>query len=60
MNYVCESRRNGVDLSSVLVFATDEETHKTALMLGLTTYYSEKVGKIFNMTRSVPYPVSET
>jgi len=43
MNFVCESRRNGVDLSSVLVFATDEETHKIAMMLGLTTYYSEKL-----------------
>jgi hypothetical protein len=40
MNFVCSSRARGLDLSQVLVFATDEETRDLAEGLGLVAFYS--------------------
>ncbi|CAB9502203.1 Nucleotide-diphospho-sugar transferase [Seminavis robusta] len=41
MNFVCASRSRGVDLSTVLVFATDKETKELAEGFGLTSFYDE-------------------
>jgi hypothetical protein len=43
MNFVCSSRARGLDLSQVLVFATDEETRDLAEGLGLVAFYSHVV-----------------
>lgn len=42
-NFVCAARSRGFDLSSILLFATDEETLELARNLNLTAYYDEKV-----------------
>ncbi|CAB9497746.1 Nucleotide-diphospho-sugar transferase [Seminavis robusta] len=41
MNFVCVARARNVDLASVLVFATDEETRDLALGLGVNAFYDE-------------------
>ena len=43
-NFVCQARARGIDLSHILVFATDAETRQLAEGLGLNAYYEEKVG----------------
>lgn len=47
MNFVCNAHAKGDEtqaaLSSVLVFATDIETHKLAQSLGMKSFYSETV-----------------
>ena len=43
-NFVCSARARGLlDVSGILVFATDPETHRLAQGLGLESYYSEQV-----------------
>merc|ERR1740124_1641480 len=39
VNFVCAARSRGIDLSNVLVFATDQKTADIAQGLGLETYY---------------------
>jgi hypothetical protein len=41
VNFVCGARRRKLDLSSVVVFPTDEETLAIALGLGLHAFYDE-------------------
>jgi len=41
MNFVCHAKSKGFDLSSVLVFATDQETADLAKSLGLAAYYDK-------------------
>jgi len=41
MNFVCDAKSKGFDVSSVLVFATDQETADLAKALGLAAYYDE-------------------
>jgi len=41
-NFVCHGRRHGFPLDNVLVFATDEKTHRLATSLGVTSYFDEK------------------
>ena len=48
MNFVCAARARGLDLSPVLVFATDEETKELAEGLGLTSFYDETVSLFTN------------
>jgi hypothetical protein len=43
MNFVCQARSRGIDLSNVLVFATDIETKDLAEGIGLATYYGKHV-----------------
>ena len=43
MNFACSSRARGLDLSQVLVFATDMETKELAEGLGLLAFYDKKV-----------------
>jgi len=43
MNFVCAAKSKALDLSQVLVFATDEETKGLAEGLGLTAFYDETV-----------------
>eukprot|EP00557_Chaetoceros_sp_GSL56_P007231 CAMPEP_0176488264 /NCGR_PEP_ID=MMETSP0200_2-20121128/6610_1 /TAXON_ID=947934 /ORGANISM="Chaetoceros sp., Strain GSL56" /LENGTH=537 /DNA_ID=CAMNT_0017885223 /DNA_START=206 /DNA_END=1816 /DNA_ORIENTATION=- len=42
MNFVCNAKAKGLDVSNVLVFPTDQETKDLAEGLGLTTFYDEK------------------
>ncbi|KAL3902890.1 MAG: hypothetical protein SGILL_010654, partial [Bacillariaceae sp.] len=42
VNFVCASRARNIDISSVLVFATDPETKEVAEGLGLTAFYDER------------------
>jgi len=39
MNFVCNTRSRGLDISNVLVFPTDIETKKLAEGMGLTTFF---------------------
>jgi hypothetical protein len=43
VNFVCAARSRNIDTSSILVFATDEETKTLAEHLGLTAFYDERV-----------------
>jgi hypothetical protein len=43
MNFVCSSQAKGVDISSLLVFATDEETKELAEAMGLAVFFDQKV-----------------
>jgi hypothetical protein len=43
MNFACSSRARGLDISNILVFATDRETLELAESLGMSAYYDEKV-----------------
>ena len=46
MNFVCNAKAKGLDVSNVLVFPTDQETKELAEGLGLATFYDEKVSYI--------------
>jgi hypothetical protein len=39
LNFVCSARSRGLDLSHILLFATDTETRDLAQSIGLTTFY---------------------
>lgn len=41
-NFACNAKSKGLDISSVIVFATDEQTYKLAKGLGLAAFYDEK------------------
>lgn len=43
MNFACSCKARGLDLSQVLVFATDVETKELAQGLGLTAFYDSTV-----------------
>lgn len=43
MNFVCAAKSRNLDLSPVLVFATDVETKELAEGLGLTAFFDETV-----------------
>lgn len=43
MNFACSARARGIDLSQVLVFATDLETKALAEGLGMATFYDQTV-----------------
>jgi len=40
---ICSCKTKGFDITSVLLFATDKETHATVQGLGLASYYDEQV-----------------
>lgn len=42
-NFVCNAKAKGLDLSGILLFATDVETAEIAKGLGLETYYDERL-----------------
>lgn len=42
-NFACSARQRGIDLSSVLVFATDQSTASIASSLGLSVYFDQQV-----------------
>jgi hypothetical protein len=44
VNHVCAARSRKLDISSILVFATDVESKELAESLGLTVFYDEPVG----------------
>ena len=43
MNFACSARARGLDISNVLVFATDEETKELAEGVGLAAYFDKRV-----------------
>jgi hypothetical protein len=43
MNFACSARARGIDLSQVLLFATDLETKALAEGLGMATFYDQTV-----------------
>jgi hypothetical protein len=47
VNFACAAKSRGMDTSSILVFATDEETKALAQHLGLTAFYDERVSHLF-------------
>jgi hypothetical protein len=42
-NFVCNARARGLDLSRVVMFATDEYTEKLSQELGIPTYYDASI-----------------
>jgi len=42
-NFVCNARSKGLDLSRIIMFATDEHTHKLAQDLGITVVYDKEI-----------------
>ena len=47
LNYVCSARARGIDLSRVVLFATDKETQKLGEALGLAVFYDEMIFGFF-------------
>lgn len=47
MNYVCTARARGIDLSRVLLFATDKDTYGLGQDLGLAVFYDETIFGFF-------------
>ena len=43
INFVCSCRSRGFDISNLLLFATDGETHDVTLELGLASFYDKQV-----------------
>jgi hypothetical protein len=41
-NFICAARSRGFDTGNVLVFPTDEQSHKLAQGLGVASYFDEK------------------
>ena len=46
MNFACSARARGLDISNVLVFATDEETKELAEGVGLAAYFDKRVSHL--------------
>ena len=46
MNFVCSAKSRNLDLGSVLVFATDEETKELAEGLGLAAFFDKTVSGV--------------
>ena len=42
LNFACAAKSKGLDISSVLVFATDEETRELAESVGLNVYFDKR------------------
>jgi hypothetical protein len=42
-NFVCNARARGLDLSHMIMFATDEETLQLCQALGITAFYDESI-----------------
>jgi hypothetical protein len=60
MNFVCSSKSRNIDLSSVLVFATDQDSFDAAKKLGLEAFHTAEVRNkmiiynfLFNNTRKM-------
>ena len=47
LNYVCSARARGIDLSRVVLFATDKETYELGEALGLAVFYDEMIFGFF-------------
>jgi len=47
MNFVCNAKAKGLDISNILLFPTDQETKDLAEGLGLATFFDEKVSSFF-------------
>ena len=43
VNFACSTHARGLDISNILVFATDQETKELAESVGLAAYYDERV-----------------
>jgi len=43
INFACSTHARGLDISNIIVFATDEETKELAESVGLAAYYDERV-----------------
>ena len=46
LNFVCAAKSRGLDISSILIFATDEETKELAEGIGLTVFFDKTVRSI--------------
>ncbi|CAB9496552.1 Nucleotide-diphospho-sugar transferase [Seminavis robusta] len=42
VNFACSTHARGLDISNIIVFATDEETKELAESVGLAAYYDER------------------
>lgn len=49
INFACSAFQRGIDLSSVLVFATDQQTADVAKRIGLSVYFDERVSGLANV-----------
>ena len=52
MNFVCHARSRQLDLSHILLFATDTETKELAESLGIAVWYDEEVRSLDTSVRS--------
>jgi hypothetical protein len=46
LNFACSAKTKGLDVSNVLVFATDKETKELAEAVGLSAYYDKRVSGV--------------
>lgn len=53
MNFVCSAKSRNLDLGSVLVFATDEETKELAEGLGLAAFFDKTVSRVSSVSSSL-------
>lgn len=49
MNFICSAKSRNLDVSNILVFATDEETFEITKSLGIAAYMGKKVSSKNNM-----------
>jgi hypothetical protein len=55
LNFVCVANANGVDLSKILMFATDPETHELATSLGIASFHDARIFASIPRTASTWY-----
>ena len=54
LNFICNANSKHLDLSNVLLFATDQETYDMATSLGLTSFYHPNMFGLNDSTKSMP------
>ena len=51
LNFVCNAKSKQLDVSNILLFATDQETHEVAQGMGITSFYHPDM---FGANKSMP------
>lgn len=55
VNFVCAARSRNLDTSSILVFATDNDTKELAEQLGLTAFFDERVRRTYGIENGIDF-----
>lgn len=55
INFCCSARARGLDISRVLLFATDQETHEIAQAMGINVFYDSRIFESIPSEAAVDY-----